>query len=264
MTDRFTLAQIRAFWTEQADRHHQSATASWSDRRVIELEIKEIVKRIADGDRVLDVGCANGYSTVQLAAARRVDVTGVDYIPEMIREARARLGADPALADRVRFDVGDITRLTQPDAAFDKVVVIRVLINLGAWDYQRDALSEALRTVTPGGLLLLSEATIQGWQRLNQFRREWELPDIAMPAFNQYLDEDRLLEAAASRADLVEAVHFSSTYYAMTRVIKPLLIQALGRPIDVADPEMEWNRWCAQLPAWGDYGVQRLFVFRKR
>jgi hypothetical protein len=26
---------------------------------------------------------------------------------------------------------------------------------------------------------------------------------------------------------------------------------------------MEWNRWFAQLPAWGDYGTQKLFVFRK-
>lgn len=28
-------------------------------------------------------------------------------------------------------------------------------------------------------------------------------------------------------------------------------------------PNMEWNRWFAQLPSWGDYGTQKLFVFRK-
>ena len=26
----------------------------------------------------------------------------------------------------------------------------------------------------------------------------------------------------------------------------------------------EWNRWFAQIPAAGDYGTQKLFVFRKR
>jgi hypothetical protein len=32
----------------------------------------------------------------------------------------------------------------------------------------------------------------------------------------------------------------------------------------VADPEIEWNRFFSQLPEWGDYGTQKLFVFRKR
>ncbi len=45
--------------------------------------------------------------------------------------------------------------------------------------------------------------------------------------------------------------------------MQPLLIQALGMKIAVADPNMEWNRWFAQLPACGDYGTQKLFVFRK-
>lgn len=61
----------------------------------------------------------------------------------------------------------------------------------------------------------------------------------------------------------MEVSNFSSTYYVATRVIKPLLIQALGTQIDVADANMEWNRWFSQLPSWGNYGTQKLFVFRK-
>ena len=33
--------------------------------------------------------------------------------------------------------------------------------------------------------------------------------------------------------------------------------------LNVADPNMEWNRWFSQLPPWGDYGIQELFIFRK-
>lgn len=85
-----------------------------------------------------------------------------------------------------------------------------------------------------------------------------------MPAFNLYLDQDQVIDAAREFAELVEVSHFASTYYVGTRVIKPLLSEALGARVNVADPLAEWNRWCAQLPAFGDYGVQRLFVFRKR
>ena len=264
MGEKFDLDQIREYWTRQALKHGQSAAASWSDQMVIELEIREILKRLCDGDRVLDVGCANGYSTARFALGKRVNVRGVDYIPEMVAQARQRLaGLDPQPEGQVQFEVGDITSLHEPSETYDRVVVVRVLINLGEWARQRLGLLECARVLKPGGTLLLSEATLQGWRQLNAFRREWGLPDIPMPPFNQYLDEEQVIEAAAGVLRLVEISSFASSYYVGTRLLKPLLAQALGLQIDVTDPGMEWNRWFAQLPAGGDYGTQKLFVFEK-
>src|SRR4029450_4010939 len=190
MTDRYSQEQVRQYWSQQAVEHGQSHAASWSDRMVIELEIREIVRYLSDGDRVLDVGCANGYSTIQFACQKRVDVRGVDYIPEMVDQARRRAASmASALSGRGGFEVGDATALQEPDESFDKVTVVRVVINLGDWERQRAAMLECARVVRPGGLVLLSEATIQGWQRLNKLRREWGLADIPMPPFNQYLDQ---------------------------------------------------------------------------
>jgi ubiquinone/menaquinone biosynthesis C-methylase UbiE len=261
---KFSLEQIREHWTRQALEHGPSPAASWSDIGVIEMEIREISRYMVDGERVLDMGCANGYSTVQFAAQKRIVIRGLDLIPEMIAEARARLPAvETGLRGVVDFDVGDITRLSDPDNSYDKVVVIRVVINLGDWRRQLQGLGECIRVLKPGGLLLLSEATLQGWRRLNTFRREWGLSDIPMPPFNRYLDQEELCKAVAPRLELVELLDFASTYYVGTRVLKPLLAQALGAAVDVANPRMEWNRWFAQLPAAGDYGTQKLFVFRK-
>jgi hypothetical protein len=60
------------------------------------------------------------------------------------------------------------------------------MINLSGWPLQLQGLQECARVLKHGGLFLHSEATLQGWRRLNQFRSEWKLPDIPMPAFNQY------------------------------------------------------------------------------
>jgi len=265
MPDRFTLEQIRGFWTQQAREHGQAPAASWSDRMVMELEIRAISERLSDGDRVLDVGCANGFSTVQFAAQRQVEIRGLDYIPEMIDQARRRLADLPGqLQGSVQFAQGDVTALPESSEAFDKVVCIRVIINLGDWDRQLMGLLECARVLKTGGMLLLSEATVQGWERLNRLRAEWGLPDIPMPPFNLYLDEERVCEAVSGDLELVDMVNFASTYYVGTRVLKPLLNQALGGVVDVAKPDMEWNRWFSQLPAAGDYGTQKLFVFRKR
>jgi ubiquinone/menaquinone biosynthesis C-methylase UbiE len=264
MTDRFSQEQVRQYWVEQAVSHGQSHSASWSDRMAIELEIREIVRHLSEGDRVLDVGCANGYSTIQFACQKRVHVRGLDYISEMVDQARLRAASMASvLTGRAEFAVGDITALKEPDESFDKVTAIRVVINLGEWERQRVALLECARVVRPGGLLLLSEATIQGWQRLNKLRREWGLADIPMPPFNQYLDQDAVVQALLPHLQLVDISDYASSYYVGTRVLKPLLVRALAANLDVADPEAEWNRWCAQLPAWGDYGTQKLFVFKK-
>jgi ubiquinone/menaquinone biosynthesis C-methylase UbiE len=265
LADKLTPEQIRAYWTEQARSHGLSPAASWSDTAVIDLEIRELLSRLDDGDRVLDVGCANGYSTIRYAAEKAIAIRGVDYVPEMIEQARARAASlRGRLAGTVEFDVADATALPEHEAPYDKVLSVRVLINLGSWAAQQVALAGLARMTRPGGLLLLSEATEQGWTKLNAFRGEWGLSPIPVPEFNTYLDEERVVEALSPSFDLVEIVNFASTYYVGTRVLKPLLIQALDANVDVADPDLHWNQWWAMAPAWGDYGTQKLFVFRKR
>ena len=264
MTTKFSQPEVYEFWTKQAQEHGQSPAASWSDHQVIDMEIREITQRLNEGDRVLDVGCANGYSSLQFACARRVRLRGLDYVRQMVEQARLRAASmTDKLAGSVEFEVGDITQLKEPSGTYDKVVVVRVLINLGTWERQMQGLRECIRVLKPGGTLLLSEATLQGWQRLNDFRREWGLEPIPMPPFNQYLDEDQVVSAVAGELQLVELSNFASTYYVGTRVLKPLLAQATKAPLNVADPDAQWNRWFSRLPAAGDYGTQKLFVFRK-
>lgn len=265
MSQKLTLEQIKEFWKGQAVQHGRSPTVSWSDHRVIEMEIRALVQRLNDGDRVLDLGCANGYSTIQLASQRTIEIRGLDYLPEMIEHARASLHSVPSkMPGKVEFAVGSIMAIPEGSNAYDKVVSIRVVTNLGPWSNQQIALRECARVLKPGGVLLLSEPTIQGWSKLNDLRREWDLPDIPMPAFNTYLDEQEVIEFMTGELELVELVNFASTYFVGTRVLKPLLAQLLGGKIDPANPNAEWNRWFSTLPACGDYGTQKLFVFRKR
>src|SRR4051812_31713883 len=110
----YTSEQIRNFWTEQAGLHGQAPAASWSDKEGIELEIRELMKYLVDGDSVLDVGCANGYSTTRFAAEKKISVRGLDYIPAMIEQANLRLKDTRSfLKGTIEFGVGDITGLKE-------------------------------------------------------------------------------------------------------------------------------------------------------
>ena len=78
-------------------------------------------------ERVLDIGCGTGETTLFLAREYPVaGVRGVDLSPEMVRRASRRLGLDPSA--RVSFRVADAASLPWPAESFDLVVQVNVPI----------------------------------------------------------------------------------------------------------------------------------------
>lgn len=108
------------------------------------------------GSRVLDVACGNGNAS--LAAARRFgNVSGVDYVPELLHHA-----ADRARAERldIDFSEGDAENLAYDDAEFD--VALSTYGIMFAPDQTRAA-SEIVRVVRPGGKIGLANWTPEGF-----------------------------------------------------------------------------------------------------
>ncbi len=99
---------------------------------------------------VLDVACGTGDLAVAAASARPgAQVRGVDAAGAMIARAVARVHASDL--QRVRFEQGDLTRLSLPDASVDVVLAGYALRNVP--DHVA-ALAELRRVLRPGGSLL--------------------------------------------------------------------------------------------------------------
>ncbi|MEX0732201.1 MAG: class I SAM-dependent methyltransferase [Aquisalimonadaceae bacterium] len=101
------------------------------------------------GQRVLDVACGSGNAAL-VAARRYCEVTGIDYVPELIEHARIRAEAEAVSID---FRVGDAQVLPFPDGSFD--VVLSAIGVMFAPD-QEQAASELLRVCRPGGKIALA------------------------------------------------------------------------------------------------------------
>jgi 2-polyprenyl-3-methyl-5-hydroxy-6-metoxy-1,4-benzoquinol methylase len=84
---------------------------------------RSIASRLRPGQRVLELGCATGLMTSQLAGDGR-DVVAVDRSPDYLVRA-----ADRGLPG-VRFVDADIEELEEP-ASFDHVVIANVLHEVG-------------------------------------------------------------------------------------------------------------------------------------
>jgi GT2 family glycosyltransferase/2-polyprenyl-3-methyl-5-hydroxy-6-metoxy-1,4-benzoquinol methylase/glycosyltransferase involved in cell wall biosynthesis len=119
-------------------------------------EVRALVPPLAT--RVLDVGCGAGLLGGALRYRRGVRVTGI----EIDRVAAARAGEE---LDDVRLgDALDCMR-SLPAATFDAIVFADVLEHLAA---PEQALVQARRLLTPGGVVVASLPNVRHWSVLRQ------------------------------------------------------------------------------------------------
>ena len=113
---------------------------------------------ILPGERVLDVACGSGNTT--LAAARRAgagNVVGIDYVPELLERGRERAAAERL---EIEFAEGDAEQLPFEDGSFD--VVLSTFGVMFAPDQEQTA-AELLRVCRPGGRIGLANWIPEGF-----------------------------------------------------------------------------------------------------
>ena len=94
----------------------------------------------------LDVGCGTGFLSLELAG-RGHRVTGIDFAPQMLAEARKKPMAQGVA---VRFEEGDAEQLPFAEGSFDLVMTRHVLWTL---PHPEQAIDEWIRVLRPGGRL---------------------------------------------------------------------------------------------------------------
>jgi ubiquinone/menaquinone biosynthesis C-methylase UbiE len=122
------------------------------------------------GARVVEVGCATGALTVDLA--RRLDasagVVALDEAP-FVAEARLKLEHAPDVAARISFEVAPLAPLPLADASADLAVSNLAVAAFG--DPPR-AIREMARVLVPGGAVLLTTPLRGSWAEFIDIYRD--------------------------------------------------------------------------------------------
>lgn len=234
------IRAIKEFWDTRAREFRENPEGTLTEKYLRLLEIKTMTRFIREmkPTRLLDVGCANGYSTkVYARTFRHVNLIGMDYSEEMI------LHAQKDALSNCTFVVGDVLRKeTFPSGAFDIIITQRCIQNLPDYTTQRTAIENMLTKKVRGGALLLMECSKDGVDKLNLWR--WRLGkkpiENVEPWHNHFLVDKKLVEDFNARI-----FHFSSTYMFLAKVLHPRLSR-LGK----------------LLPSLGSFGYDKLYLIR--
>jgi ubiquinone/menaquinone biosynthesis C-methylase UbiE len=252
-----TQSDVLAFWNARAG---LGQFAGSRDVTAKQLEIEVLAAQVHDGMRVLEVGCGNGITAIEIARRHRVQVTAIDFAAEMIAAA-GELLTGQELKGSVHFSVGDIRGIKGISEKFDLIYTERVLINLPDWPAQRQALADIATLLVPGGIYAMCENSQDGLDAINHLRTRAGLPTINPPWHNRYFRDAELATLDIPGLTLEVVQHYSSTYYFLSRVVNAWLAARESKEPDYESPV---NQLALLLPPIGNFGQGRLWLWRKQ
>lgn len=251
--------KIKVFWEKRAldnaEKIRSDMGNTLDDVNLRKLEVKAILKYIRNNQKVLDVGCGNGYSAVNFASSKKISIDGIDYSEQMILNAKKLLSFKRnKIKGKVHFFQRDILNDNLEEGKYDVIITERCLINLGTWNKQKQALKKIHRYLKTGGKLLMLEGFKDNLNEINKVRKKYKLRPINVVWHNLFFEKARFEEFANKYFKIENIDNFGSTYMLITRT----LFHALKDNFD-----KDTDKLAALLPNFGDFNYQRLYILKK-
>jgi len=146
--------QVAAHWGRRAakfDEDFGHSIATTAERAAWDRIFAQVIPPGGPLD-TFDAGCGTGFLSLELAG-RGHRVTGIDFAPAMLAEAR-RKAAERGLA--VRFEEGDAEQLPFAPGSFDLAISRHVLWTL---PHPEAAIDEWIRVLRPGRRLVVIDGS---------------------------------------------------------------------------------------------------------
>lgn len=206
------------YWNDRALNTEGDEFVTHLDVYQRKLEIDEIVKYIKPDDRILDIGCGNGYST-NIFSNYCKEITGCDFSPEMIKRAEKENSRN----SNVQYVLGDVRQFNF-EKRYTKIITERCLINILNWEQQKEGIANIAKHLEKGGYFLMFEGIKDGRDKLDEYREQAGLKLLTPVQYNLDFEKQQTEEFFKYFFEIEKLITFG-TYEYITRVVYPMYIQ---------------------------------------
>jgi SAM-dependent methyltransferase len=210
------------YYDGRVSQHGDTGHSTLLDDNMRVLEIETVENWLGETDRVLEVFCGNGVSTLEFAT-HCSHVVACDLSEKMIVSAMRNLADRRPIRKNVRFEqrnILDIDSAYTP-GQFDTVVSIRGLINLPSRDLQKEAILKIHGLLPKNGKFIFIEGYRNGLNAINRLRKKFSLKPLSMPWYDNYFEEPELSEFLLNLFRVKDKRNLD-IYFFVSRVLYPL------------------------------------------
>lgn len=249
--------QILDFWNTRSS---LGSLAGTNDFVLTGIEQRFLLDYVPPGIHVLDIGCGNGSSLIQLVKSKNCTGVGFDFAEKMIESAQTSIRA-AGLQDRIEFYHRGIPPVPSDFGSFEFAYSQRCLINLENVEAQKSAVLSVAAALEPGGTYIMMECFNEGSEETNLLRRRLGLEAISAPWHNRFLNLHEVKSWSSPRFYVERVIHISSTYHFLSRVVYAKLAAESGEQLRY---DSAINLIAAQLPQEiGEFGPVKACIWRK-
>ncbi len=249
--------EILEFWNQ---RTLLGATAGTNDFVLTGIEQRFLLDYVPAGAHVLDIGCGNGSSLINLVKNKGCTGIGFDFSTKMIESAQENVTA-AKLQDRIKLYCRDVPPVSHEWGQFKLAYSQRCLINLETVEHQKEAVLSVAESLTPGGTYIMLECFNEGSEETNLLRRRLGLEAMGAPWHNRFFNLHEVKSWSSPEFYVERVFHISSTYHFLSRVVYAKLAQQSGEQLHY---DSEINLLAAQLPQEiGEFGPVKACIWRK-
>jgi SAM-dependent methyltransferase len=213
--------RIIEYYDERVTEHAESGHSTLFDDNLRTLEIETVQSWLTKADRVLEIFCGNGVSTLEFAAHCK-SIVACDLSEKMIASARRSLASRAPLGTNVTFEQRDVLEIDRAYAGrCDTVVSVRGLINLPSRELQEEAMLKVHRLLPRGGKFIFIEGYRNGLNKINELREKFSLKPLSEPWYDNNFEEPRLSQFLSNYFN-VKHERSLDIYFLVSRVLYPL------------------------------------------
>ena len=248
---------ILGFWDSRAS---LGALAGTNDFVLTGIEQRFLLDYVPPRTRVLDIGCGNGSSLIQLVENKGCTGVGFDFSEKMVESAQASVKA-AGFQNRIELYCRTVPPVANDRGPFQVAYSQRCLINLESVETQKAAVLSVADTLEPGSFYIMIECFNEGSEETNLLRRRLGLEVMKAPWHNLFFNLHEVKSWSSPQFYVERVIHISSTYHFLSRIVYAKLAEQSGEQLRY---DSDINLLAAQLPQGiGEFGPVKACIWRK-